>query len=120
MITQHHIISAAGHICITLVTTIVATKEDSTVVWAFIMALNHGLYLLLTPMVLSYALIGAALAPSLRLDRLLLTLLAYFLGSGLAVHTLNELHLRLIQMRNHPRFGRSTIGIYTCRFLLHA
>jgi len=45
-------------------------------------------------MVLSYAMIGATLSPSMHFDRLLLTLLAYFLGLGVAAHALNELHAR--------------------------
>jgi hypothetical protein len=45
-------------------------------------------------MVLSYVLIGAALSPSLFADRVILTLLAYFLGLGLSAHALNELNAR--------------------------
>jgi len=45
-------------------------------------------------MVLSYVLIGAALSPSIYLNRVILTLLAYFLGLGLSAHALNELHAR--------------------------
>lgn len=47
-----------------------------------------------TSMVLSYVLIGAALSPSLFVDRLILTLIAYFLGLGLSAHALNELNAR--------------------------
>jgi hypothetical protein len=43
-------------------------------------------------MVLSYVLIGAMLSPSIYPDRVVLTLLAYFLGLGLSAHALNELH----------------------------
>jgi hypothetical protein len=43
-------------------------------------------------MVLSYVLIGAMLSPTIYPDRVLLTLLAYFLGLGLSAHALNELH----------------------------
>jgi hypothetical protein len=43
-------------------------------------------------MVLSYVLIGAMLSPTIHLDRLVLTLLAYFLGLGFSAHALNELH----------------------------
>ena len=46
-----------------------------------------------TSMVLSYVLIGAMLAPTIHLDRLNLTLLAYFLGLGFSAHALNELHV---------------------------
>ena len=47
-----------------------------------------------TSMVLSYVLIGAAVSPSLYPNRIIATLLAYFLGLGLAAHALNELHAR--------------------------
>ncbi len=47
-----------------------------------------------TSMVLSYVLIGAALSPSIYLDRVILGLLAYFFGLGLSAHALNELHAR--------------------------
>ena len=47
-----------------------------------------------TSMVLSYVLIGAAVSPSVHPPRLILTLLAYFLGLGLSAHALNELHAR--------------------------
>jgi len=47
-----------------------------------------------TSMVLSYVLIGAALSPTLFVDRLGLTVLAYFLGLGISAHALNELNAR--------------------------
>ena len=47
-----------------------------------------------TSMVLSYVLIGAALSPTLFVDRLALTVLAYFLGLGISAHALNELNAR--------------------------
>jgi hypothetical protein len=47
-----------------------------------------------TSMVLSYVLIGAALSPSFYPNRVISTLLAYFLGLGLSAHALNELHAR--------------------------
>ena len=47
-----------------------------------------------TSMVLSYVLIGASFSPSIYLTRLILTLLAYFLGLGISAHALNELHAR--------------------------
>lgn len=47
-----------------------------------------------TSLVLSYVLIGAALSPSFYVNRVVLTLLAYFLGLGLSAHALNELHAR--------------------------
>lgn len=43
---------------------------------------------------LSYVLIGAGLAPVLRLDRLLATLLAFFLAVGVSAHALDELRGR--------------------------
>jgi len=52
------------------------------------------LHLPYTSMVLSYVLIGAALSPIIYPDRVILTLLAYFLGLGLSAHALNELRLR--------------------------
>jgi len=47
-----------------------------------------------TLMVLSYVLIGADLSPTLFVDRLGFTLLAYFLGLGISAHALNELNAR--------------------------
>jgi hypothetical protein len=52
------------------------------------------LHLPYTSMVLSYVLVGAALSPHVYLERLLLALVAYFLGLGLSAHALNELHAR--------------------------
>ena len=52
------------------------------------------LHLPYTSMVLSYVLIGAALSSSIYPDRVILTLLAYFLGLGLSAHALNELNAR--------------------------
>jgi hypothetical protein len=43
---------------------------------------------------LSYVLIGAGLAPMLRLDRLLATALAFFLAVGVSAHALDELRGR--------------------------
>lgn len=43
---------------------------------------------------LSYVLIGAGLAPVLRLDRLLATVLAFFLAVGVSAHALDELRGR--------------------------
>jgi hypothetical protein len=44
-----------------------------------------------TSMVLSYVLIGAFISPTIHLYRVILTLVAYFLGLGLSAHALNEL-----------------------------
>ena len=43
---------------------------------------------------LSYVVLGAAIAPTLHMDRLLGTLLAFFLAVGIASHALDELHDR--------------------------
>ena len=43
---------------------------------------------------LSYVVIGAALAPTVHLSRLLASLLAFFLAVGVAAHALDELHGR--------------------------
>lgn len=50
------------------------------------------LHLPYTSMVLSYVLIGAMLSPTIHVDRVILTLVAYFLGLGFSAHALNELH----------------------------
>lgn len=47
-----------------------------------------------TAWILGYVVIGACLAPHVRLDRLVATLLAFFLAVGLAAHALDELHGR--------------------------
>ncbi len=43
---------------------------------------------------LSYVVLGAAIAPTVHLDRLVGTLLAFFLAVGIASHSLDELHDR--------------------------
>ncbi len=48
---------------------------------------------------LSYVVLGAALAPSLHYDRLGATLLAFFLGVGVAAHALDELNGRPLRTR---------------------
>ena len=73
-------------------------------------------------MVLSYVLIGAMLSPSIHVDRIALTLLAYFLGLGLSAHALNELHVahwtkalgktELTILFLLPLVGALTIGVY--------
>lgn len=47
-----------------------------------------------TAWILGYVVIGASLAPHVHLDRLLATLLAFFLAVGLGAHALDELHGR--------------------------
>ena len=75
-----------------------------------------------TSMVLSYTLIGAALAPSVYPSRVILTLVAYFLGLGLSAHALNELYARhwgaalskseLQLLFAVPLIGAILIGLY--------
>jgi hypothetical protein len=48
---------------------------------------------------LSYVVIGAALAPHVKLTPLLAALLAFFLAVGLAAHALDELHGRPLRTR---------------------
>ena len=48
---------------------------------------------------LSYVAIGAALAPTLNVEYLVRTLLAFFLAVGLAAHALDELHGRPLRTR---------------------
>jgi hypothetical protein len=48
---------------------------------------------------LSYVVLGAVLAPRVSLQRLLATLLAFFLAVGLAAHALDELHGRPLRTR---------------------
>jgi hypothetical protein len=47
-----------------------------------------------TAWILGYVVIGACLAPHVHLDRLIATLLAFFLAVGLAAHALDEMHGR--------------------------
>jgi len=73
-------------------------------------------------MVLSYVLIGAMLSPTIHLGRVILTLLAYFLGLGLSAHALNELHAahwterlgkgELTALVAVPFGGAVAIGVY--------
>ncbi|TMG01324.1 MAG: hypothetical protein E6I03_09025 [Chloroflexi bacterium] len=53
---------------------------------------------------LSYVILGAALSPAVRYDRLAATLLAFFLAVGVAAHALDELNGRPLQTRI-PRFA---------------
>jgi hypothetical protein len=48
---------------------------------------------------LSYAVIGASLAPRVQTSRLVATVLAFFLAVGLAAHALDELHGRPLRTR---------------------
>ena len=75
-----------------------------------------------TSMVLSYILIGAMFSPTIHLDRVVLTLVAYFLGLGFSAHALNELHAahwtealgrnELIALFAVPLGGAVVIGVY--------
>jgi hypothetical protein len=51
---------------------------------------------------LSYVVLGAMLAPQVRLDRLVAALLAFFLAVGLAAHALDELHGRPLRTSISP------------------
>ena len=83
-----------------------------------------------TSMVLSYTLIGAAFAPTIYMNRLILTLVAYFLGLGLSAHALNELNARhwgkaltKIEMQVlfvAPLIGALVIGVYATQILYSA
>ena len=48
---------------------------------------------------LSYVVLGAALSPALRYDRLVATLLAFFLAVGISAHALDELNGRPLRTR---------------------
>ena len=48
---------------------------------------------------LSYVVLGAAIAPDIHLDRLLVTLLGFFLAVGIGAHALDELHGRPLGTR---------------------
>jgi hypothetical protein len=71
---------------------------------------------------LSYVVIGAALAPELRVSRLLLALAAFFLAVGLGAHALDELNGRPLGTRLSDRLlaavasisigGAVGIGVY--------
>lgn len=80
-----------------------------------------------TSMVLSYVLIGAALSPYFYPERVVLTLLAYFLGLGLSAHALNELHashwVEILSRRELetlfvvPFIGAISVGAYGMEML---
>lgn len=87
--------------------------------WPAYWSLLHPPY---TLMHLSFVVVGAALAPTLALDRLLWTLLAFFLAMGLAAHALDELKGRplntsipegvLITLAAVSLTGAATIGVW--------
>jgi hypothetical protein len=60
---------------------------------------------------LSYAAIGAGLAPVLHADRLLLALAAFFLAMGVGAHALDELEGRPLQTRIPDRVLRGLAAV---------
>lgn len=87
--------------------------------WRAYWTLLHPPY---TLMHLSFVVVGAALAPTLAMDRLLWTLVAFLLAMGLAAHALDELNGRPLNT-NIPKMllvalavfgltGAATIGVW--------
>jgi hypothetical protein len=68
--------------------------------WRDYVTLLHAPYTLWH---LSYVAIGAALAPHLSVDRLLVSLLAFFLAVGIAAHALDELNGHPLRTRISDR-----------------
>ncbi len=62
---------------------------------------------------LSYVVIGACLAPHVLVDRLVATVLAFFLAVGVAAHALDELHGRPLGTRISSRWliAVATVGL---------
>jgi hypothetical protein len=62
---------------------------------------------------LSYVVVGACLAPQVRVDRLVATILAFFLAVGLAAHALDELNGRPLRTQISSRWLLTTavVGI---------
>ena len=60
---------------------------------------------------LSYVVLGASLAPTLRYDRLGVTLLAFFLAMGIAAHALDEVNGRPLRTRIPDRVLLSLAGV---------
>lgn len=62
---------------------------------------------------LSYVVIGACLAPRIRTDRLVATLLAFFLAVGVAAHALDEVNGRPLRTRIPTRWliASAVLGI---------
>jgi len=59
---------------------------------------------------LSYVVLGAMLAPHVRLDRLIAALIAFFLAVGIAAHALDELHGRPLRTAI-PRSALITVTV---------
>jgi hypothetical protein len=78
--------------------------------WRDYVTLLHPPY---TAWHLSYAAIGAALAPQLDWDRLVLALAAFFLGMGVGAHALDELSGRPLRTRIPERvlWGLAALSI---------
>ena len=69
---------------------------------------------------LSYVLIGASLAPTVSLVRLIATLLAFFLAVGIAAHALDELRGRPLQRAEQRRFvERDMRAVRQCQLSGH-
>jgi hypothetical protein len=62
---------------------------------------------------LAYVVIGACLAPTIQLSRLLATVLAFFFAVGIAAHALDELHGRPLktQISSRALIAVSVVGI---------
>jgi hypothetical protein len=62
---------------------------------------------------LAYVVIGACLAPTIQLSRLLATVLAFFFAVGIAAHALDELHGRPLktQISSRALVAVSVVGI---------
>ena len=108
-------------------------KEKSNGAWyarsgSRVRELYTIMHLPYTSMVLSYVLIGALLSPTIHLDRVILTLMAYFFGLGFSAHALNEMRAahwtemlgksELTVLFALPLGGALTIGIYGMQELL--
>ena len=72
---------------------------DATSTWKDYLNLVHVPY---TFWHLSYVVLGAAIAPSIHLDRLIGTVLAFFLAVGIGAHALDELNGRPLGTRIPP------------------
>lgn len=63
---------------------------------------------------LSYVVVGACLAQRIHTDRLVATLLGFFLAVGLAAHALDEMHGRPLKTAIGTRWLAATVGIGIC------
>lgn len=76
--------------------------------WRDLLTLLHPPY---TAWHLSYVAIGAAIAPTLHIDRLAWTLAAFLLAVGVCAHALDELHSRPLRTRLSDSQLRLMAGI---------